>query len=655
MAKSKPDIIKETGADQTKKDPFENLAKQCQAEYNLCWKHQKDKKDEAEVRLRLYNNQMRDKKAVGDTTMFTIHQTVLASLYVDRLDSIWRGKEAGDEEVGENLNSLAENDYKEMQKEKSDYDWLWDASFFGRSVFDFSSYVRDPDKKIYLPLGHVVDPIPFLRDPLATSINGDTYYFYQGAARFFGNELKMTKHEMVDHPHIFEDVNFKEVQFGSGTYSILRDAIEARNQAQGLQSLSKQEQEESLGVNAQYDITKWYTHYEIQGKVKKVIVWLANDRTKVVGLQVLKHDYWPLIDRPLYPHSHDWDGTSIPDLTEDKQRARAVAQNLGMNAMKADLYPMYVYDSNKIVNRKDLKFNFNKFIPVDAKEGRALDAIAPLIKNRPDMQLLDFVYNSLALSAEKATATPEMQQGMQPQKDRTLGETNLIASKVDTRYSLAAKVLGWSEADFWRHWYWSYKDNFTADIDEKVLRLEGAFGTKWRPLKRDNIIAKIDPDVEIESRVLNRAKQLEERNSLTGYLTLVIQDPTSNRRYGLKKLGKLQGLKKDELDRLLPPTIDEREAEEENDKLNDNKFVPVLREQDHNVHNEVHVKANDTPASKAHIKTHNKALMVRRVNPEFFPEMPQATAFQPPGTPKLGTPTTPAGANRPIAPSQAQV
>lgn len=612
-----------------KVDPFESLSSQCQAEYNLAWQHQKPKKDEWEVRLKLYNNQKRDKKAVGDTTLFTIQQTILASIYVDRLDVSWIGKEEGDDEVADNLNALSKNDYNDMEKNIVDYDWDWDTLFFGRGIVCFSEYIREPDNGIYLPLPSVIDPIIFLRDPRAVSINGDRSS--RGSARFFGWEEKMSKESIKKHPHIFSDLKFEDIKYGSGTQSVLRDAVEARNQAQGLQDVKKQG-EESLRANAEYDITRWYTHLKIGDEVKKVIVYLANDRAKVVGVQILKTDYWPLIDRPLYPTSHDWDGTSIPDLTEDKQRARAITQNLGISSMKADLYPMYIYDSNRITNRKDLDFNFNKFIPIDSKDRSVADAIMPLTKAHPNMQLLDFIYNSLDISAQKATATPEIQQGMQSQQQRTLGEINIVASKVDTRYSLSAKIFGWSEKRFWRQWYQLYKDNFNADIDEKVLRIVGSFGAKWRPLKRDNIIANIDPDVTIESRVVSRAQQLEERQSLTTYFTLVLQEPTSNRRWGLKKLARLNGLEKDEIDRLFPPTIEERESEQENDKLNDNKFVPVLREQDHNVHLEMHVKANETASTKAHIATHEKALMIKRENPAIFPQEPVTTEFQVPGT-----------------------
>lgn len=619
------DMVRAIGGDNRKTDPFEGLHSQCKAEHTVAWKHQKPKKDEALMRLKLYNNQKRDKEAVGDTTMFSIFQTILASLYDDQLQVTFTGQEQGDEEVAENLNALAENDYVAMEKDQADFEWNWDTLFFGRGLMELDEYDRNPDKNIFLPIPRVIDPVPFLRDPYANSINGDVKH--RGACRFYGWEANFTEKELEDNPHIFEDVDFEEINYGGGTQSILADAAQARADAQGLTNQLRKEAEKPLGANAQYTITVWHTHFDVKGQVKKVRVWLANDRSKVIGIQFVKTDYWPIIDRPLYPHSHDWDGTSIPDLTEDKQRARAVAQNLGLKAMKADLYPMYIYDSNKISNRKDLEYKFNKFIPVDGKGDAITNAIAPLIKSRPNMNLLDFIYNSLNVSAQTATATPEIQQGAVSSKERTLGELNLISSKVDTRYSLSAKIFGWSEKRFWRFWYNLHKDNFAKDIDKKVLRVVGAFGPKWRTLTKDDLITEhYDPDISIESRIINRSKLLEERQTMTGYFSLILADPTVNRRYAFKQLGKITGLKKDQIDRLFPPTIDEMEAEAENELLNENKTAPVLREQNHIQHLEVHAKANLTNATKAHILTHQKALMIRRTNPEEFPEMAAAEA-----------------------------
>ena len=79
----------------------------------------------------------------------------------------------------------------------------------------------------------------------------------------------MTKRDIEDSAHIFNDIKFSEIKFGSGTYSILQDSVEARASAQGNQSTSKIEQEENLGANAQYDITVWNTHLEMDEEGKK--------------------------------------------------------------------------------------------------------------------------------------------------------------------------------------------------------------------------------------------------------------------------------------------------------------------------------------------------------------------------------------------------
>lgn len=252
------------------------------------------------------------------------------------------------------------------------------------------------------------------------------------------------------------------------------------------------------------------------------------------------------------------------------------------------------------------------------------------------MELMNYIFTVLDVSAQKSTATPDIQQGIQSQKSRPLGETNLVKVGADTRSSLSSKIGGWSEKEYWRMWYMIYFDNFDADIDEKVLRLQGAFGEKWRTLDKSDFITLINPDIQIESKALNRAQQLEERQSMTAYYGLVLSEPTSNRRYVLKDLGKIYGKKKDELDRIFPPTIDERIAEDQNDRLNDNEFVEVLAEDDHNVHLEIHAKARLTDEAEAHIETHKKALSIKKVNPEFFPEEEIATEFQPTG----GTPGT---------------
>jgi hypothetical protein len=75
-----------------------------------------------------------------------------------------------------------------------------------------------------------------------------------------------------------------------------------------------------------------------------------------LGGRFIDGDRWPIIDRTLFPIAHDWDGVSIPDLIEDKQRARAKMINLGLDSAIADLHPMYRYNKKKIRNKNDLNF-----------------------------------------------------------------------------------------------------------------------------------------------------------------------------------------------------------------------------------------------------------------------------------------------------------
>jgi hypothetical protein len=320
----------------------------------------------------------------------------------------------------------------------------------------------------------------------------------------------------------------------------------------------------------------------------------------------------------MYPTSHDWDGTSIPDLVEDKQRQRSVMINLGINTVKSDLYPMYLYDEARIKNKSDLAvFGFNKFIGIQG-DGDVRGAVQPMNKASMRLDIVNYILETLDVSAQKATATPEMQQGTISSEKRTLGELNLIASKVDTRYSLTAKVFGWSEKDFWEQWYKLYKAHFKSKIDEKVIRIVGSYGNKWRTLTKENIIMDKDPDISIESRNVSENGKVKDRILLNSYGQVVLQDPEANKRFFFRKLAKINGMEEDEIDRLYPQTLDELVAERENEDLSEDKLVQVGINDDDLVHMEIHGKSAETKAKQSHIQAHLDSMMVKRAQPELF-------------------------------------
>ena len=580
---------------------FKKLIDQVNSEYRISYDFMRPKWDEWGLRLKLNNNQKRDKSAVGDPILFTIHQTVLASLYDDSLSVNFDPREAGDEETAENLNDLAEYDHEEMEKDIIDYTWDWDASFFGRGLVMLMEF--DRDKKCPIPENW--DPMVVLRDPLAKSVNGDMKG--RGRARWIGREIRLTKCEMKEAGYYF---NFQDLKPDDTDITSLVDAnTSIRNEAQGY---SDAKVPESLkGDNATHRILEWITRFD--GRL--VLVSLAEGKTRVIRYTELEGDRIPILDRPLYAVANDWDGVSIPDLVEDKQRARAKLTNLGIKVAEAGLYPMYLFDTTRITNKADLNYEQNKFIGVNGSPAGAVQIMAKdQIKSD-----VSFILDTLDVSAQKATATPDIQQGTIGTDRRTATELNIVNQKVDTRYSLSAKIFGWSEKKFWQQWYFLYKTHFEDKMDEKVIRVKGVLGAKFRPLRRENIIANVDPDVIVKSRILAEAENYSKLQIFRSYVQMIAQDPTINLRYAEKKLGKLSGLKQDEINQIFPKTIDELLAEEENDKLEANDLAMVSADDNHQTHLEIHNKLSDTAAKYAHIQAHKRAMLIIKKNPNLVP------------------------------------
>lgn len=162
--KPEPELIKEyQGSDLSK------VSKQIQNEIKVAGDFTNPWRETKRSFLRLYINQRKNPKKVGDTLMFSTHQTILAALYKDRLDAEWMWREEEDMDRVEALNATWEFDYDEMGKAEHDYGKFWDASFFGIALEDWSHFDRDS----LTPIPDLWDPLATLFDPKASSVTGN--------------------------------------------------------------------------------------------------------------------------------------------------------------------------------------------------------------------------------------------------------------------------------------------------------------------------------------------------------------------------------------------------------------------------------------------------------------------------------------------------
>lgn len=601
---------------------YTSLLEQVRVEKEIAWYFMKPKFDDRLLRLFLYNNQKKDKFAIGDPLLFTIHQTVLASLVDDRLSVSFEGREEGDNEVASTLNSLALFDYSEMQKDVLDYDFDWDATFFGRALMMMMEF----DRKRKCPSPEVIDVMTWLRDPRATSVNGDMKG--RGAMKFGGREIRLSKREM-DEAGIYSNYKGLKASYND-INSMIDEASKARNDAQNRGDGVKLS--ELDGDNFDIRAWEWLTHW----RGRKVLVTMDNTMKEVLRFKELDTPYWPIIDRAIYPMAHDWDGVCIPDIIEDKQRARARVQNAALENIEANQRRTFLFDTNRITDPTQIaNLENDKSVAIDGTpEGAVTEVRRSEVKAE-----VGWILNVLDTAAQKATATPDIQQGANTETKRTATELNLQSRGVDTRYSLSAKIFGWSEKRFWGQWYSLYKTHFEADIDEKIIRIQGALGSKWRKLTKENIIAVNDPDIIIDSKAVSDAKKFNQLQLYKAWVKDIIAiDPqNSNLRFAARKEGELSGFSKEEVQQILPPSIDEMNAEDENINLDDLKKVEVQLYDDDYVHMYIHNKAADTPQKLAHIKAHRKALMVKRLNPQFDIGKTRVDEAIPQGANNIGT------------------
>jgi hypothetical protein len=258
--------------------------------------------------------------------------------------------------------------------------------------------------------------------------------------------------------------------------------------------------------------------------------------------------------------------------------------------------------------------------------------------------------------AQKSTAATDNRVGMQDDAMTATQSLNM-SNSVNTRFSLYDKHFSWSEKRFWTQWYSLYKKHFKDKIDSKVVRVVSNSAVKWRELTRDNLISEIDPDISIESEVTTENKRIKKFQAITNFLNIAMMSPNTNKLITLREYGHISGLDNEDIDMMIPQTMDEIRANEENKILDKNKIAEVDPVDDDVLHLWVHTKALNTKATEAHLKSHQMNMMVKKAQAEAQAKMQAMMAQEQP------QPTTPSQAgpqmegnmsrtSQPIQPSQ---
>lgn len=543
--------------------------------------------------LVLLNNLQRGDENIASTLLITLFNRIMSNLYDDKMQVKFVPGEELDQRKVQTLNILAQNDYREMDKAKLDYDWSWDTLFFGRGYMETLRF--DPQRKIMQP--HVINPLVFGYDPFFDNPQQWRYYWK------WITKSKWEINKLIKSGKI---TGIKEArELPSGIDAFLWDYKVRREEAK----LATPQANDTYKGDV-YQILEYFGHDQ---NGDKCVFWVDRGFNKIIYKEKLdlrdaddgKGSNWPIVVKEAFREPHASVVFSVADLLEDKHRARSVLLNLAFIAAKDKANPLYQYVPENVVDLTQLfSRQINQHIPV--KDVTA--SIAPLNTQDPLPPGLAAFMQVLSQEANDPVGTG---MALAPAKKgkQSATESAIQQQLNDLAQSLQSKVMQFGEEDFWKQWYQRYK-RYTKAGDEKIATIVGVKGMTFEKIDLGDIKTKYPPGVLIYSAKEAEYKELVLRRDLTALRPQLEQSLGPD---GMRNFDKYVLLPKylndpTMLDILIPKSIDEIKAEEENDSINENSLPQVAETDDHSQHLAVHRMSKNTWAKWVHIAWHEELL-----------------------------------------------
>lgn len=563
-----------------------HLLRRLQDEYNEGQDFIRNRKLRQVNQLALLNNLNRGDQNIASTTLFSLFNRVHSSLYSDVLTVKFIPPEDSDYKKTEVLNKLQVNDYREMEKYKLDYDWTWNTAFYGDGYV--STLKWDHERKIMVP--EVMNNLMFVYDPFFAEIQQWRYYgtwISRSEMQLKRLQLDGVLNEEVDikrlSPGMDPDVwNWRSIHDVARMGTTVPDTTYVRG-------------------NQVYQLLEWYSHDE---DGDKCVYWLDKDFTQILRyskLELGEDKRWPLVRKQIFREPNSSISISVPDLIEDKHRAKSVLYNLMYIAAKDEANPIYAYNPDVI---KDVSQFFQRqveqHIPMDdIEKGVKRLNMGPGVTT----SLLQFV-NILNTESTDSIGTTMVQPISQKGK-KSATESALAQQIADLTASLQSKILGMGEKDFWSHWYQRYL-HFMKDAGQKTISLTNIDSNIFEHIQLDDIKTKFPPKIEILSQRDADYKELVKRRDWMQMYPVVTKTMSPKALSSFNKFVFLPMFVKDSstIDRIVPKSMDEIKSEQENELLEQNKLQRVSPEEDDEMHLYVHYMAKKTPATWAHIFAH---------------------------------------------------
>lgn len=547
--------------------------------------------------LVLLNNLQRGDENIASTLLITLFNRIMSNLYDDKMQvKFIPGEDMAQRQVNA-LNTLALNDYREMGKAKIDYDWTWDTLFFGRGYVETLRF--DQERKIMQP--HVINPLVFGYDPYAEEVQ-DWRYYWKWITK---NKWDIQK---LINKGVIKGIKTPE-ELPSGIDPYLWEYEVKRVNAKLATPQAAQPVNNDI-----FQILEFFA-YDEDGD--RSVFWLDRTLSRIIYQEKLDlkdgpegTSLWPIVKKEAFREPHSSVVFSIADLLEDKHRARSVLLNLAFIAAKDKANPLYLYNPDQVKDPTQLfSRQISQHIPVENTE----TAVLPLNKDSAMDPSLAAFMQVLSQEANDPVGTGMALSPASGGNNDTATEAAIQQQLNDLAQSLQSKVLQFGEQEFWSHWYQRYL-RYTKAGDEKLATIVGVKGLTFEKIDLGDIHTKFPPGVLIYSAKEAEYKELVERRDL---MQMYPQFVTSLSPDGMRNFNKFVFFPKflsdpTLIDILIPKTVDEIKAEEENEAIGNGEMPQVADTDNHEQHLAVHAMAKNSWEKWTHIAWHEELLAKQR-------------------------------------------
>jgi hypothetical protein len=577
------------------------------------------------AQLVLLNNLQRGDQNIASTLLLTLFNRVLSSLYDDKMQVKFLPSQGIMQEQINAYNSLAQSDYQEMDKARLDYDWAWDSLFFGRGYMETMRF--DKKRKIMQP--HVINPLQMGYDP---------YFDDPQQWRYYWKWLTKSKWELDKLLKAGVLKNIKSInELPTGVDTTLWEHKRTRDAAkEGIAPATDTQAGEV------YQILEFFG-YDKEGN--KTVYWTDKNRSKIIfedkldlkdgeefiapdGTVIETGSRWPIVVKEAYREPHSSITFSIADLLEDKHRAKSVLLNLAYIAAKDRANPIYGYNPDKVHDVSQFfSRQINQHIPMDDADG-----VWPLNTQDPmSGGLIEFI----SLLTQEANEPVGTGQALAPEigGQETATEVAITQQLNDMAQSLQSKVMQFGEQEFWSHWWHRYALN-ADELGSKMANIVGVKGIETEEIDLKLFNTDFPPGVFVYSAKEAEFKELVLRRDL---MQLYPQLAASLDADGLRNFNKHIFFPKflDDpslIEVMLPDSLDEIQAEAENEILAKDEYIDAKESDNHTTHIYTHRMVQPkTNAVWIHIAEHEEmlarqkqqAIMEGGVQEQVEPQKPQ--------------------------------